>query len=85
MLSNPEDTDEYTDNASVTSFKGRTAVIADFGEGNTELYLGDAHSLSYRGYSVAAKDDANTAASMTIKPGEKPIIKANSEVATMTK
>lgn len=79
VISNPNDNQTYEDPASGLSFQGRFAIVADFGGGDLELYLGDGRSLAYGGTSIASLG-GDTEASLVIRPGQEPVVTSNGAV-----
>jgi hypothetical protein len=83
VFSNPNATETYTDSAIGLTFKGRFGVVADKGDGNTTLYLGQGSALSYRGNSVTVVGGTNSQAEVQFIPAQSPIITANAPVTVV--
>lgn len=81
VISNPNDNQTYTDSSIGLSFQGRFGIIADYGLGDYELYVGDGRSIEYKGYSITS-NSGDTEASMVIRPWQVPVVTANGPVTT---
>jgi len=81
IIANTGASDTYTDATAGFSFTGRFGIVADFGQENLELYIGDGSAISYGDYSITSVS-GNTQASMLIQPGQEPVVNANDPVTT---
>ena len=83
VFSNPNATETYTNAAIGLTFKGRFGIVADNGDGTTDLYLGQGSSLAYRGNSVNVVGGTNSQAEVQFTPGQSPSITANAPVTVV--
>lgn len=82
VISNPEAGQTYMDAATGLSFTGRFGIVADRGNGNIVLYLGDGKSIAYRGRSLATTS-STTQAEARFAPYTAPTVTANTAVAAI--
>lgn len=77
VLCHPNATGSYSASGLGLAFQGRYAVATDNGDGSGSLYLGDASSLSFMGYTLSSTGSGNTRAYLEFAPGQEPVLTGN--------
>lgn len=83
ILSHATASETFTDASTGLSFTGRFGIVADFGDGNATLYLGEGSTLTYRGNTLSTVSGSNSQAQARFAYGQTPIVTANSAVTVV--
>lgn len=83
ILSHATASETFTDASTGLSITGRFGIVADFGDGNAILYLGDGSVLTYRGNTLSTVSGSNSQAQARFAYGQTPIVTANSAVTVV--
>ena len=83
IVSHATSNETFTDASTGLSFTGRFGIVADFGDGNTTLYLGEGSALTYRGNTISTVSGSSSQAQARFAYGQTPIVTANSAVTVV--
>jgi autotransporter-associated beta strand protein len=83
ILSHATSSETFTDASTGLSFTGRFGIVADFGDGNATLYLGEGSALAYRGNTLSTVSGSNSQAQARFAYGQTPIVTSNSAVTVV--